>query len=98
MGFGKYAVLKSSYWIFHDLSRFLCMPPNMSTECWATSIRIAQCLGVAKGTVYRWRERTDLPAHRMGIFWKPRLSAVGARARVGGGGKVQAENEKEEKR
>ncbi|HCF1183340.1 TPA: excisionase family DNA-binding protein, partial [Pseudomonas aeruginosa] len=33
-------------------------------------------LGVAKDTVYRWREHIGLPAHRVGRLWKFKLSEV----------------------
>ena len=42
----------------------------MSTEPWVTAEHVAQHLGVAKDTVYRWRERKGLPAHRIGRLWK----------------------------
>lgn len=42
----------------------------MSIEPWVTVEDVAQHLGVAKDTVYRWRERKSLPAHRVGRLWK----------------------------
>jgi len=48
----------------------------MSTEPWVTADHVAQHLGVAKDTVYRWRERKGLPAHRVGRLWKFQLSEV----------------------
>jgi len=41
-----------------------------------TAEHVAQHLGVAKDTVYRWRERKGLPAHRVGRLWKFQLSEV----------------------
>lgn len=43
----------------------------MNTEPWVTAEYVAQHLGVAKDTVYRWCERKGLPAHRVGRLWKP---------------------------
>jgi excisionase family DNA binding protein len=57
---------------------------DMSTEPWVTAEHVAQHLGVAKDTVYRWRERKGLPAHRVGRLWKFQLSEVDAWVRTGG--------------
>lgn len=56
----------------------------MSTEPWVTAEHVAQHLGVAKDTVYRWRARKDLPAHRVGRLWKFQLSEVDEWVRAGG--------------
>ncbi len=56
----------------------------MSTEPWVTADHVAQHLGVAKDTVYRWRERKGLPAHRVGRLWKFQLSEVDEWVRAGG--------------
>ncbi len=55
----------------------------MSIEPWVTAGDVAQHLGVAKDTVYRWRERKGLPAHRVGRLWKFHLSAVDECVRAG---------------
>ncbi|MBB9584360.1 MULTISPECIES: helix-turn-helix domain-containing protein [Gammaproteobacteria] len=56
----------------------------MNTEPWVTAELVAQHLGVAKDTVYRWRERKGLPAHRVGRLWKFQLSEVDVWVRAGG--------------
>jgi excisionase family DNA binding protein len=56
----------------------------MPTEPWVTALDVAAHLGVAKDTVYRWRERKGLPAHKMGRLWKVQLSEVDAGVRAGG--------------
>lgn len=48
----------------------------MSTEPWVTAEHVAQHLGMAKDTVYRWRERKGRPAHRVGRMWKFQLPEV----------------------
>lgn len=48
----------------------------MTTEAWVTAHEVAEHLGVAKDTVYRWRERKGLPAHKIGRLWKFQLSEV----------------------
>ena len=56
----------------------------MSTEPWVTAERVSLHLGVAKDTVYRWRERRGMPAHRIGRLWKFQLSKVDEWVRAGG--------------
>lgn len=56
----------------------------MTTEPWVSVEQVAQHLGVAKDTVYRWREQRALPAHRVGRLWKFKLSEVDDWVRVGG--------------
>jgi excisionase family DNA binding protein len=56
----------------------------MSSEPWVTAIDVAQHLGVAKDTVYRWIDRKGLPAHRVGLLWKFQVSEVDDWVRAGG--------------
>lgn len=56
----------------------------MNTEPWVTAEQVALHLGVAKDTVYRWRERKGLPAHKIGRLWKFQLSEVDEWVRIGG--------------
>ena len=56
----------------------------MNTEPWVTAEQVAQHLGVVKDTVYRWRERKSLPAHKIGRLWKFQLSEVDEWVRAGG--------------
>ena len=46
----------------------------MNAEPWVTAIDVARHLGVVKDTVYRWRERKGLPAHKIGRLWKFQLT------------------------
>jgi excisionase family DNA binding protein len=48
----------------------------MTAEPWVSVDEVAQHLGVAKDSVYRWIETRQLPAHRIGRLWKFRLSEV----------------------
>jgi len=48
----------------------------MEPEPWSSVDDVAQHLGVAKDTVYRWIERKSLPAHKIGRLWKFKLSEV----------------------
>jgi excisionase family DNA binding protein len=78
-------------WLFGRLSTifidFEMQNPSanaMNAEPWVTAENVAQHLGVAKDTVYRWRERKGLPAHRVGRLWKFQLSEVDGWVREGG--------------
>lgn len=56
----------------------------MIAEPWVTAIDVAKHLGVVKDTIYRWRERKGLPAHKIGRLWKFQLSEVDEWVRAGG--------------
>lgn len=43
---------------------------KMSDTRWLSVDEIATHLGVGKETIYAWIEKRDLPAHRVGRFWK----------------------------
>jgi len=45
-------------------------------ERWHSADEIAEHLGVARETIYRWIDRKGLPAHRIGKFWKFKISEV----------------------
>src|SRR5712691_6031607 len=52
------------------------------TEPWTPVADVTHHWGVAKGLVYRWIDRHDLPAHRIGRLWKPKSQRyVSVRAR-----------------
>jgi len=57
---------------------------QMSTEPWVAVDDVAKHLGVAKDSIYRWIDRRDLPAHKIGRLWKFRLSEVDDWVRRGG--------------
>lgn len=56
----------------------------MTNEPWVPVDKVALHLGVAKDTVYRWRERRNLPARRIGRLWKFKLSEVDTWVVAGG--------------
>ena len=45
-------------------------------EPWVSVDTVAEHLGVAKDSVYRWIESRALPAHRIGRLWKFKLSEI----------------------
>jgi len=53
-------------------------------EPWASVEDVAQHLGIAKDTVYRWIESKALPASKIGRLWKFKLTEVDEWVRSGG--------------
>lgn len=56
---------------------------HLMAERWYSVDEIATHLGIARETVYRWIDRKGLPAHRIGKFWKLKVSEVDKWARAG---------------
>jgi len=53
------------------------------TERWYSVDEVATHLGIGRETVYRWIDQRELPAHRIGKFWKFKISEVDAWVRRG---------------
>lgn len=51
---------------------------------WLSVNEIGKYLGVSCDTVYRWRERYGMPAHRMGRLWKFKRDEVDEWVKAGG--------------
>ena len=51
---------------------------------WVDVDQVAEHLGVARDTVYRWIDAKGLPAHRVGRLWKFRLSEIDEWVETGG--------------
>ena len=62
------------------------------TERWYSVDEIATHLGVVRETVYRWIDQKGLPAHRIGKFWKFKVTEVDEWARSG---RMQGNNAQE---
>ena len=45
-------------------------------EVWVDADQVATYLGVQKTSIYRWVEKDDLPAHRIGRLLRFKLSEV----------------------
>ena len=45
---------------------------------WLSVDEICQHLGVSSDTVYRWIDRSEMPAHKMGRKWKFKREQVDA--------------------
>lgn len=41
-----------------------------NAERWLSVEEIAEHLGISKETVYRWLERSHIPAHKVGKQWR----------------------------
>ena len=61
---------------------------------WVSVDDVANHLGVAKDTVYRWIERRELPAHKVGRLWKFKLSEVDDWVRRGQAAEDSTTNDK----
>lgn len=55
---------------------------------WLSVGEIGKYLGVSSDTIYRWIERHEMPAHRMGRFWKFKRDDVDGWVRAGGPAEV----------
>ncbi|EAR55886.1 VrlI-like protein [Photobacterium sp. SKA34] len=53
------------------------------TQRWLSVEEIATHLGVSKDTIYAWREKKGLPAHKVGRFWKFKVDEVDSWVRNG---------------
>ncbi|BBO89899.1 helix-turn-helix domain-containing protein [Desulfosarcina ovata] len=51
---------------------------------WLSVDEIGKYLGVSSDTVYRWIDKHNMPAHRMGRLWKFKRKQVDAWIEAGG--------------
>ena len=51
---------------------------------WHSVDEVAEHLGIAPDTVYRWILRRNMPAHRIGRLWKFKVNEVDEWVRIGG--------------
>ena len=56
---------------------------DVTTDRWLSVDEIAAYLGVKRYTIYKWIERKQLPAHKVGRLWKFNASEVDAWVRAG---------------
>jgi excisionase family DNA binding protein len=66
-----------------------------NTERWLGIEEIAEHIGVAPVTIYRWLEKQKIPAHRVGKLWKFKASEVDQW--IQGGGAEDAANKSNRK-
>jgi len=60
---------------------------------WLSVDEIAEYLGVKRDTVYKWIAERDMPAHRVGRFWKFKKEEVDSWVKQGNAGATQAGTE-----
>jgi excisionase family DNA binding protein len=51
---------------------------------WLSINEICEHLGVSSDTVYKWIDKSGMPAHRMGRLWKFQKAEVDAWVKSGG--------------
>lgn len=45
-------------------------------EPWSSVQEVADYLGIKQDTLYKWIQRKDIPAHKVGRLWKFKLSEI----------------------
>jgi excisionase family DNA binding protein len=56
----------------------------MTAEPWVSVDQISEHRGVTRDSIYRWIDRKNLPANRVGRLWKFKVSEVDDWVRAGG--------------
>jgi len=49
---------------------------KVSSDRWLSVEEIAVYLGVKRDTIYKWIERKNMPAHKVGSLWKFRKDEI----------------------
>jgi excisionase family DNA binding protein len=57
---------------------------SLMEDRWLSVDEIAAYLGIKRDTVYKWIAEKQMPAHRMGRFWKFRKEEVNEWVKSGG--------------
>jgi excisionase family DNA binding protein len=57
---------------------------NEMEDRWLSITEICKYLGVSSDTVYKWIDKHEMPAHRMGRLWKFKQDEVDECVRSGG--------------
>ena len=50
--------------------------PEINLERWCSVDEIAKHLGVSKETIYRWLEKSKIPASKVGKLWKFKVTEI----------------------
>lgn len=66
---------------------------DVTSDRWLSVDEIAAYLGVKRHTIYKWIERKNMPAHKVGSLWKFRREEVDDWVRSG-----QADNSSENRK
>jgi excisionase family DNA binding protein len=57
---------------------------NEMEDRWLSITEICKYLGVSNDTVYKWIDKHNMPAHRMGRLWKFKKNEVDEWIKAGG--------------
>lgn len=60
------------------------------SDRWLSVEDIAAYLGVSKDTIYVWIAKRNMPAHRVGRFWKFQKNEVDLWVKAGGANDIKA--------
>jgi excisionase family DNA binding protein len=58
--------------------------PHLPAEQWVSVGQIAHHLNVKAFTIYKWLERKDMPAHKVGRLWRFKISEIDQWVKSGG--------------
>lgn len=56
---------------------------EIMTDSWVGIPEAAEYLGVTKDTIRNWIKKTNIPAHRVGKFWRFKISELDAWVKSG---------------
>lgn len=56
---------------------------EVASDRWLSVDEIAEYLGIKRDTVYKWIERKNMPAHKVGSLWKFKRDEIDAWVRTG---------------
>lgn len=59
---------------------------DVTTDRWLSVEEIAAYLGVKRYTIYKWIERKNMPAHKVGSLWKFKCDEIDDWVRTGAAG------------
>jgi excisionase family DNA binding protein len=69
------------------------MDDSNMLDRWLSVEEIAEYLGISKDTVYAWITKKNMPAHRVGRFWKFQRSEVDEWIKTGAADESKVEGE-----
>lgn len=67
---------------------------NVTNDRWLSVDEIATYLGIKRDTIYKWIDRKNLPAHKVGSLWKFRKEEIDEWIRSGQAARDSNENRK----
>lgn len=74
------------------------MEAESISEQWVSVEQVAKHLNVRPDTVYKWLERKDMPAHKVGRLWRFKTSEIDEWVRSGGAAEQQPSQTKSKRR